>query len=381
MPAPRPFFPRIESLRGAGAVLIAAYHMSGWALHGARLLPEHPWTEAGATQNALGRLVLGLLPAHAALMVFFVISGFVLRIALQHGPTEVRAASVRFALARIFRIYPIVVASTLLVVILAALGQRGDPASALDLRTIVANALLLDVSFNTTLWALQIEVLAAPIILLLYFLERSRGTRPLVALAALTSILSFFDRWALWAPLSHNVFAFVLGLLGPTLGRRWVERPSRGAANGWAAGSLLALVLPLTLFGMYSRWSALIEAYAAFVLVCLAAYRGDLRVARVLDAAVLRRLGLASGSFYVLHMTVLPLLIALLAGVVPAAWSATAPLAVGLLTIAVCLTLFAPVAVAGYHLVEGPGIALGRRLADRWKKGRVFAPPVATMTP
>jgi cysteine desulfuration protein SufE len=373
-PEPRPFFTRVESLRGAGALLIAAYHMSGWELHGVRLLPERPWADAGAIQNALGRVALGLLPAHAALMIFFVISGFVLRVSLQYGPTEARAASARFALARIFRIYPIVLASTLLVALLTALGQPGGLAAgapALDTGTMVANALLLDVSFNTTLWALQVEVLVAPIILLLYFLERAFGTRALAAVAALTTVLSFFDGWALWAPLSHNVFAFLLGMLGPTWGRRLVQGWSPRSATGWAVGSALALVLPLTLFGMYSRWSALIEAYAAFLFVCLAAYRGDGWMARALEGRALRHLGLASGSFYVLHMTVLPIFFSLLARLVPVSWSATAPLAVGTLAIAGCLALFAPVAMAGYLLIEKPGIALGRRPTFRHDNGRI----------
>ena len=51
---------------------------------------------------------------------------------------------------------------------------------------LLANMLLLDASLNGTLWALQLEVLMAPIIVLFYFLERSYGTRVLVA-AAVTS--------------------------------------------------------------------------------------------------------------------------------------------------------------------------------------------------
>ena len=47
---------------------------------------------------------------------------------------------------------------------------------------IVANMVLLKASINSTLWALQVEVLMAPIILLLFFVERAWGTRTLLAI-------------------------------------------------------------------------------------------------------------------------------------------------------------------------------------------------------
>ena len=52
MPAPsrmldveksRPFFAPVQSLRGLGAMAVAAYHISGWRLHGEQLLPHVAW--------------------------------------------------------------------------------------------------------------------------------------------------------------------------------------------------------------------------------------------------------------------------------------------------------------------------------------------------
>jgi peptidoglycan/LPS O-acetylase OafA/YrhL len=114
MQGARPFFHRLESLRGIGAVIIAGWHFPGWAVHGIQWPPHVPWPTAGWVQNAIGGFELALLPAHAALMVFFVISGFVLRVSLQYGPQDLTLAAVRFHVARIFRIYPIVVFGMLL---------------------------------------------------------------------------------------------------------------------------------------------------------------------------------------------------------------------------------------------------------------------------
>ena len=101
----RPFFHRVESLRGIGAVIVAAWHVSGWAVNGVMLLPHMPWPDAGWVQNTIGRIELALLPGHSALMIFFIISGFVLRVSLQYGPQDPAGAAVRFHIARIFRIY------------------------------------------------------------------------------------------------------------------------------------------------------------------------------------------------------------------------------------------------------------------------------------
>ena len=262
----RPFFTRVESLRGVGAVAIAAYHLSGFSIHGALLLPHQPWQGVGAAQNAVGQLILNLVPGHAALMMFFAISGLVLRVSLQHGPQDPGAATTRFLLARTFRIFPIVIFGSL--VFALANGWQvpaspDRPEGPLDVATLMANFLLLDVSLNPTLWALQLEVLTVPIILLLYLVERSHGIRPVVAFALLTAVLSFAKQWALFEPLSHNLFAFVVGLLIPTLGRGLVARLSRPHARRWLACAVVAMFLPGPVIGFYSQLSAVIEAFGA----------------------------------------------------------------------------------------------------------------------
>ena len=67
---PRPFFGRIESLRGLGALAVAAYHISGWELHGVPLLPETAWPGVDRFQNAVRWAGLAFLPAHAAVLAF-----------------------------------------------------------------------------------------------------------------------------------------------------------------------------------------------------------------------------------------------------------------------------------------------------------------------
>jgi len=96
--------------------------------------------------------------------------------------------------------------------------------------------LLLDSSINGVYWALQVEVLMAPIILLLYFVDRSYGTRPLIFIAVAATALSFSKHWAVWPPLSNNLYAFVIGMLVPTTGRKWVAALTDIKAKGLTEG-------------------------------------------------------------------------------------------------------------------------------------------------
>ncbi len=361
----RPFFTRVESVRGLAALAVAGYHLSGYAVHGVPLLPHTVWEGVGAFQNALGRFGYWLLPGHAALMIFFVISGFVLRISLRYGPQNFSRAVLRFLVARTFRIYPIVAFGAFVYALAGGwqvMARLNEPAQRLSTPTFIANILLLDVSLNSPLWALQVEILMIPAILALYFLERLWGARSLAVIALVTTFLSFAGSWVLWPPLSINFFVFVLGMLVPTFGRELASGLSQRAVNGLALLTLLILFSTGQIVGFYSRFGTVIEAYAAFVFVSIIAYRLDLRGAAVLDTKPLRRLGLSSGSYYVLHSAIFAWAVTIAALVVPLAMSLKAPVLAGFLIMTVCLAAAVPLALLSYHIIEAPGIACGRRI-------------------
>jgi peptidoglycan/LPS O-acetylase OafA/YrhL len=353
--APRPFFGRIDALRGLGALTVAGYHFSGCCLHGFALLQFDAWPAATSLQHAVARIGLFLLPGHAFVMAFFVISGFVLRVALEHGPQQTHTAIARFAIARLFRFYPIVA---------VAVFFSAASSPAWSGRTLLTNLLMFDVSMNSHLWAMQLELAMVPVILVLFFLERRWGSAPLAVIAVVTTGLSFAPRWLGWPPLSNNLFAFVIGMALPTLGRRFVAELSSGASAGWLVASATTMLLTAPTMGIYSRYSAVVEVYAAAILVSLAAYRPDTRGLRWLDLRPLRMLGSAAGSCYVLHMAAAPVLLAITTAVVPATWSERAPGLVGGVVVAVWLAAIALPMIAVSRLVEMPGIALGRRVIN-----------------
>jgi peptidoglycan/LPS O-acetylase OafA/YrhL len=365
-PASKPFVRRIESLRALGSLAVAGHHLAGCALNGILLLPLAPWETAGPVQNAIGRAALALFPGHAALMMFFVISGFVLRLSLQFGPQSFGAAARKFLISRAFRIYPIVFAGIGLFLGIVAWLPRyriNQPARSFGLGEIVANLFLLKASMIPTLWALQVALLMTPCLLLLYFLERRFGARLLVAIALITTALSFVGSWALFRPLSFNFFPFVLGMLIPTIGKKLAQQISGAALPRWILVAVAAMFLPGPVLGYYSHFSAVVESYGAAILIGLVSLRADLPDAGLLENRVLRGLGRISMSYYVLHLLTFPFGLAIFGAIIPKAWSAHFPVLVGLLVIVVWLLAITPLTWLSYRVIEAPGIALGRRLA------------------
>jgi peptidoglycan/LPS O-acetylase OafA/YrhL len=351
----RPFFGRIEAIRGVGALLVAGYHFTGCHVHGMNLLQHDQWVAASNFQQTLARIGLCLIPGHACLMSFFVISGFVLRVSLEYGPQPKRAATAKFVIARLFRFFPIVFFAGILAAVMA-------PAATVSARQLVANLLLLEVSLNGHLWALQVELLMVPVILLLFFLERRWGPRVVLGVALTTTGLAFAKGWAVFPPLSVNLFAMTLGMTIPTFGRRFATGLSKRVATGCLVLSVVVCVTIGACLGFYSRYSTVIEAYSATVALTLVAYRPDVWGQKWLDARYLRSLGSASGAYYVLHMATAPLVLAVAALVVPATWSVQAPAVVGIAVLVVWVIAIAPLMVLVSHLVEVPGIKLGRRV-------------------
>lgn len=360
----RPYFGRVDSIRGLGALAVAGVHFSGSVLAGRTLLPHLPWTDASWFQNFIGRIGLACLPGHGALMTFFVISGFVLRVSLDYGPRSIDKASAKFFLSRLFRIVPLVVLGATVAALLVMVGLTGHSqrSTPLTMREWLANVCLLDISLNGHLWALQVEAAMVPVILTLYLLERRLGRWTLPIVAVVTTVLSVYPSWFSWRPLSTNLYAFVVGMSIPIVGRPFVQRLSRGQSTWLMAGACAVLFVNGIVSGLYARVGAMVDTYAAAALLSVIAYRPDVRALSVLDRRVLRRLGSASGSYYVFHMASAPFAMAVILAVVPTAWSRTAPGLVGCAIIAVWLVAIIPVMFVVSSWVETPSINFGRRV-------------------
>lgn len=358
----RSFVPRLEATRGVAAVLVALFHAA-----------QAPTFRSAADQTLVtGRLGEGLWPllnGHGAVIFFFVLSGFVLARSLAARPADWRAAAGPYAIARLFRLYPAVIATVLICAgaFFAGWGLPMVPAAAYEPGPLLGHMLLLNANIVGVMWSLQAEVLAAPLIFAAVLLLRRRGAAAVALLAAVLLALSYSKEWSRLVAFGSTsatgpLYCFLLGVLvqacaGPVAA---ALRPTTGCVLlvGWVA--LFFAARPVLGYG--SHWSQVVEAIASCGIVGLIAYAPGGGLARPLDWRIVRFYGRISYSFYLLHP-----LTAIVLWRMPGPLTALAesgmprPLA-GLMVGLGSVLVATPLAWVSWRFVERPGIALGARL-------------------
>ncbi|MEA3052276.1 MAG: hypothetical protein QOG72_1179 [Sphingomonadales bacterium] len=379
------FLPQIESLRGIAALTVAYAHcgiilvMSG----------DGPVTVPNAL---LGRFLLEPLDlaanARAAVVVFFVVSGLVLALALDRtAPGGAIRAVPPFLARRALRLYPAHIAALLLYVPLVSATLSGLPildpsrlASPLlagwfsaqlypvnwDLfaRTLALAAN----TYNPVVWTLFVELVGALCLPLFAALSRpGRLAIDLPALAVLAGFGLFVKAPGLLAFADIYLPAFYLGCMARTHGRRWAT-----AARGRLPYSVLLalafvlLVLPEALVGPETAHDLVLlgMAAASFGLVSLLAWGTSPATERVMLHPAARFLGQVSYSFYLWHSLMLLALARILLAVLPTSVLVPWDQFIKAATFAVTALAALAIASLSYRWIERPFLALGRNLGS-----------------
>jgi exopolysaccharide production protein ExoZ len=266
-----PFLPRLESLRGLAAVSVVAYHAYG-------------------TRNDTA--VTGLAPV----VLFFVLSGFVLARSLHNNPSPLA-----YFRNRLFRLFPAAASTVLLLTALFYrygffVGFQGS----FDWPNVILNALMIRSDINGVMWSMTVECFATPLILGCFLACKRFGPAPLIALSVVLFGLSF------WGPYVHllggttnlaPLYAFVTGVL---LHFAVVD----GYRVRHVAISTLMAVLVLVVCGIRKQTSFLnlAESLASGALILLVATNATSKLFAVLDLPPVRFVGRISYSFYLLHV-------------------------------------------------------------------------------
>lgn len=381
------FLPQIESLRGVAAIAVAASHCGAVLL----FMADQPVTLADRICRYLFLdATAWLLNGRAAVIVFFVISGLVLSLALDARPAHGGPGAYgRFTLRRALRIYPAHLVALALFVPLAhwslfrlpvvdptALGAAKDILKPwidgfvyghIVPQEIARTAILYDNYYNPVVWTLQVEVLAS---LLLPFLAAwsRRGTllRDLGALLVLGAAAAVLvdaekrpDLFLLYLP------AFYLGCTARTHGRRLVQTFSRvrGGPRLALGASLLLLLVPATALtpDRHVLLAICLMSAGAFGLVSTVAWADPRRTFRLLLHPRARWAGRISYSFYLWHDLALFAFVRLLLVLLPPRSLAGNSLVILGLTFAVTFAAAAFAASLSYAWIERPLIRIGVR--------------------
>jgi peptidoglycan/LPS O-acetylase OafA/YrhL len=328
---------RLDALRGAGALSVAASHcataMSPLPLHRLAFWQVDP---TSATDILL-RAAHVIFNGHAAVLLFFVLSGHVLFGSLatisRRYPIELAA----YGTKRLFRIMPLLIVSTLAIAILDHLPWRATIGYMLLLQP-------LDVT-----WTLQVEMIGSLLVFVALLAWRWRPVT-LAALLALTLVISIgcYQNYLLRA-----LPAFVLGCaVGSMMSYR---RPTSGLF--WAGLVILLLADLAFSKGAASQLVAIIGA--TFAIANASAPGG-----RFLEGRFIQWAGRLSYSIYLLH----PLGRALASRIFDALGIDlhSLPTVAGfLLLVFLSFAMTLPLAQLAYRYIERPGIAAGRRIAHR----------------
>lgn len=348
--ADRRFIPGLESLRGLAALFVCLFHTGRIKLDGTNIIPVHSWLNV-------------FFNGHGAVVLFFVLSGFVLRLSLasQWRQPEPSVAA-GYLVARFFRLFPVIVATVLL---RAAVRWICD-AKSISLVDLFRNATLLDISLNGVFWTLQVEVFGSLLVLAAFLMERRTNIRVVIVVTAALLPLSFLGHhWSLFLYLLYPfMFGYLLAAMPPVV------------ARGGAYAGVLLLIALAGYYGAAAKgyifwgWLLLLASVSATMIVGVLSTR---RYSRALEWRPMRALGLLSYSFYALHTIGLQPT-AFVARTLTARGTATWLIAIISFVLEVVITIV--LAICMHVLVERPGNSIGHRLRNRLRRPkRVISRP------
>ena len=363
------FYPELESLRGVAAMCVVVMHtIQAMVLNGRDFLGPDDLTKLGYPVFVVAQAGITIFNARAAVLLFFVLSGFVMSLGFDASkPLDISTYS-RFLIRRFFRLMPALWASAVLALLMTYLiGNH-------DISHDVFNWFLLrDLSFNPPSWTLVLEIAMCLIYPLLLFATRSLGTA-----ARLLVLVLIVWQYGWTAPALHygqvqsNVLpllAFYLGLIVPTVGKDLIR--SIGAASPWiAVASLCVLMAPELVhchrqfFPQEAEWLSagdlqIAVQFACFYLIAWIVYSKPRHLNALLNHRSFRAIGRWSYSIYVLHFMVL----------FPVYHSNIGMTDKPLLRLAISLIIVIPSIIAlaalSYRYIERPCMMLGGKLAAR----------------
>jgi len=344
------FLPRIESMRGIAALTVLTYHV--WV--------QFSDVPAAGALDAAAFYILTGLNGTAAVVCFFVISGFVLARSLEDNPEPGR-----YFRNRVFRLFPAAVAVVGLLTVLhhwfgIYVMWEGDFGPG----NVFLNMLMIRTDINAVMWSMKVECFATPLILFSAWLVQRDRTGWLWVMIVVLFFLSF------WGPYVHALgdatnlaplYAFIGGVLAQYYGRRLSHAPS-----SLAVSIIATLSVALCWYCGTRKQTApilLVECLCAALLVASIAWR-PLAIFKPLDLGVVRFYGKISYSFYLLH--VLGMLFATrLLGLAKFPISEL-PISVATVIVTiVSILLITPAAYLSWRFIEIPFVSFGKNIGLR----------------
>ncbi len=362
----RKHVPELQAFRGLAALVVVVYHSMLY------------YAYSTGARHTFERVV----NAHAAVVSFYVLSGYVLAGSIADGALD-WPRTLAFYVRRLFRIYPaLLVASCVGLAYIYAFHGHPLPASVsawwprayreqyLPPLQIAEAFLAVGSPLPIFSWSIFVELLGSALVPLIV-LVNARGRLPMLSLVAALALFSFLygDRTRMGAGV--YLLDFALGAAIPFFPRvfQWLGATHRRAAA--VSVALLAMLLFVRALGGWdydhsynSPAAAALEAVAAWGLIGTIACRPAAFPLLRLRSTVW--LGDISYSVYLFHLPLLAFIAALGGEVFKLSVFNSGPLVATVCLFLCTLLLTLPVSALSYRFIELPCLQLGKRAAKRF---------------
>jgi peptidoglycan/LPS O-acetylase OafA/YrhL len=360
----------LESLRGVAAVLVLGLHV---ILSTMVLGLDHPAQgmieRLGLPSALFAGISLVIFDGRSAVIMFFVLSGFVMSIGFDAAKALDLRTYAAFLVKRFFRLMPAIWAALLFAVALDYFG-RGQSYS---WQQITNFFLLIELTPDPVLWTLVLELAICLIYPLMLAATRQLGTGPqFIVLCGLI----WFTRWYPDAAVVHYgitfytmpLLPFYLGLIVPTVGRAMIELLS-GFGVALAPVAVLFFLAPELIAYYNDFYPGAVTPYVigfvypilvplgCFYIIAWLIYSPTCATRDLLLRPQFLFLGRTSYSIYLFHAPLAAMAMVYTAGIA----SPILRLAIGIIMI-VPATLV--ISALSYRYIERPFMRWGRALAD-----------------
>jgi peptidoglycan/LPS O-acetylase OafA/YrhL len=358
-PTTEGFDQRLESLRGIAALAVVITHaLAVVCVNGHAAFWKLSFSEHTASTMLL-HLVSVLFNANAAVVQFFVLSGYVLTLSVQRLPTNNRWTY--YAIRRAFRLLPPMWVSILVAWVVVSI----IPPQYSDLYTewykacftelsksqVLSNFVLADFAANPGTWTMYVEAVGSICIPFLVLATTRLSYPKQNLLFIVLALLTVLTPRTLTLDYLVCFQAGVMIAINPHI--RLIPSPVVGLWIG-----VLVFMLQRLLVGSSSA-SIIINTLGSIVLI--QGVRAG-AIDQLLQSRPLRALGRCSYSLYLTHLVVLYLV-----GNFIATQYGSGLAAVGMI-VGLSVPLSIALAQLGYYWVEQPSIAWGKRIALLWGK-------------
>jgi peptidoglycan/LPS O-acetylase OafA/YrhL len=358
-----PFLPELESLRGLAAFAVVIEHCFTYSD-----TPAVGWLER---HNTFSGIMLWLIHfvfnGRAAVVLFFVISGFVLARQLNGLFVGAYPRLQSYFIRRFFRIVPPMWVAVLFGYVVALYFR---PDLTVNVTLLWHTLVLQDIVLDTPLWSLQVEIGCCVVFPLLYLFNLDASRRAAFSLVPLLSLLLLLPIGLTFGGAMRYLVFFQLGILVGSHGASVVNVVSRAWRRplflfSCAMLSLAFLLWPfLEVFTFFNDTNSMLMAIPfSFVVLAYVVHGNDRMVQWVLRSRVALFLGKISFSLYLLHYVISNTMWPIYALSPKFVFTWTSPLGQAGLFLLFVLAVSLPLATLMYHYIEMPLSNLGRRLS------------------